>query len=328
MNIIVKENYLGGGKNQAIIHLKFIAALFITYSHMGILFPQYRGLVTGGAIGDGLFFFCSGFTLFLGRQDCFVNWYKRRINRIYPTIIMWSLLSAFFFNWNWSVMDIVTTPNYWFIPCIMIYYVIFYLIRTYMLNHLKLVFIGISLIIFGSYFFVCDLNSSVMYADVDYMRIYYFSFMLLGASVAIQKKDRNVQFKKSIAYVLISLLAYYGCMFFYKIDSFYCRFQLISLIPLLFAIYWIYRMCESGVFKCLLEKKIGTVIYFVSCLTLEIYMVQYAIFTDKLNSIFPANILLTYIAIVMVAYLLKCMSKVFLQIFSENAFDWRKIYQI
>lgn len=225
-------------------------------------------------------------------------------------------------------MDIVTTPNYWFIPCIMIYYVIFYLIRTYMLNHLKLVFIGISLIILGSYFFVCDLNSSVMYADVDYMRIYYFSFMLLGASVAIQKKDRNVQFKKSIAYVLISLLAYYGCMFFYKIDSFYCRFQLISLIPLLFAIYWIYRMCESGVFKCLLEKKIGTVIYFVSCLTLEIYMVQYAIFTDKLNSIFPANILLTYIAIVMVAYLLKCMSKVFLQIFSENAFDWRKIYQI
>ena len=34
MNIIVKESYLGG-KNKAVIHLKFIATLLITYSHMG-----------------------------------------------------------------------------------------------------------------------------------------------------------------------------------------------------------------------------------------------------------------------------------------------------
>lgn len=51
------------GKNKGIILLKFVAALFITYSHMAILFPKFQGLVTGGAIGDGLFFFCSGFTL-------------------------------------------------------------------------------------------------------------------------------------------------------------------------------------------------------------------------------------------------------------------------
>ena len=88
----------GGGKNKGIILLKFIAAFLITYSHMGILFPKYGSLVTGGAIGDGLFFFCSGFTLFMGRQDDFPNWYKRRINRIYPTIIMWALVSAVIFQ--------------------------------------------------------------------------------------------------------------------------------------------------------------------------------------------------------------------------------------
>ncbi len=47
-------------KNQGIILLKFIAALFITYSHMAILFPKYQYLVTGGAIGDGLFFSAQG----------------------------------------------------------------------------------------------------------------------------------------------------------------------------------------------------------------------------------------------------------------------------
>lgn len=55
--LLININKIGGGKNKAIIVLKFMAALFITYSHMGILFPQYGGLVTGGAIGDGLFFF-------------------------------------------------------------------------------------------------------------------------------------------------------------------------------------------------------------------------------------------------------------------------------
>lgn len=51
---------------------------------MGILFPKYGSLVTGGAIGDGLFFFCSGFTLFMGRQDGFPNWYKDELTEFIP----------------------------------------------------------------------------------------------------------------------------------------------------------------------------------------------------------------------------------------------------
>ena len=178
---------MGGGKNKGIILLKFIAAFLITYSHMGILFPKYGSLVTGGAIGDGLFFFCSGFTLFMGRQDGFPNWYKRRINRIYPTIIMWALVSAVIFNWNWQITDLITTPKYWFIPCIMAYYVIFYFIRIYLLKYLNQVFGIAFLLVAISSFWVLDFNHSVMYAAVPFMRIYYFLFMMLGAMVAIRK---------------------------------------------------------------------------------------------------------------------------------------------
>lgn len=32
---------------------------------MELLYGKYNALATGGAIGDVLFFFCSGFTLFL-----------------------------------------------------------------------------------------------------------------------------------------------------------------------------------------------------------------------------------------------------------------------
>lgn len=193
----------GGGKNKGIILLKFIAALFITYSHMAILFPKFQGLVTGGAIGDGLFFFCSGFTLFYGRDDGFINWYKRRISRIYPTIIMWALFSSIIFMWQWNITDIITTPRYWFIPCIMIYYAIFYPIRKYMFEHLKITFLIASTIVIVSYFMILDLNKSIMYSDIAYMRIYYFLFMLLGAMTAIQK-EKTTSPQKSFIYILLS----------------------------------------------------------------------------------------------------------------------------
>lgn len=181
------------GKNKAIVVFKFFAALLITYSHMALLFPKYSGLVTGGAIGDGLFFFCSGFTLFLGRDGGFLNWYKRRVSRIYPSIIMWALMSAVAFGWLWNVTDLITTPKYWFIPCIMVYYAIFYVIRRFLMRYMKVVFYGSFLLITILSFFILDMNQSVMYAQVSFMRIYYFMFMLLGAITALDLQNTDDQ---------------------------------------------------------------------------------------------------------------------------------------
>lgn len=187
----MKKIYNLEGRNKAIVMFKFFAALLITYSHMGLLFPRYGGLVTGGAIGDGLFFFCSGFTLFLGRDGGFMNWYKRRMSRIYPSVIMWALLSSMAFGWVWSATDLVTTPKYWFLPCIMVYYAIFYLIRRFLMRYMKWVFYGSFLLIAVLSLFVLDMRHSVMYAQVSFMRIYYFMFMLLGAMVALDLRKQD-----------------------------------------------------------------------------------------------------------------------------------------
>lgn len=197
-----------------------------------------------------------------------------------------------------------------------------------MFDYLKWAFFIVACIIVGSYFFVLDLNQSVMYAAVDYMRIYYFSFMLLGATVAIHKRKSEVSIVKALLSALGWLMIYYICMGIYKLDPFYCRFQLISLLPLLFAIYWLYRLCETPQMQRLLQKKVGIGIYFISCLTLEIYMVQYAFFTDELNNIFPANLILIYAVIFLFAYCLRCASRLFSQVFSESPLNWRKVYQL
>jgi peptidoglycan/LPS O-acetylase OafA/YrhL len=45
-------------RDSGIDFIKFIAAILITNSHMGHLYPQGLSiLATGGAIGDALFFF-------------------------------------------------------------------------------------------------------------------------------------------------------------------------------------------------------------------------------------------------------------------------------
>lgn len=95
-------------RNSSIDILKCLAALMITNSHMELLYGDYSMLATGGAIGDVLFFFCSGYTLFLGRNARFDNWYKRRINRIYPTVFAWALVAAVVFGRDMNMYEIIT----------------------------------------------------------------------------------------------------------------------------------------------------------------------------------------------------------------------------
>lgn len=72
----------------------------------------------------------------------------------------------------------------------------------------------------------------------------------------------------------------------------------------------------------------GNVVYAISSLTLEIYLVQYALFTDKLNLIFPLNIPVMYLMIFVVAYALKCLSQVFAQVFGESEFEVKKVFNL
>lgn len=345
------------GRNKAIVLFKFFAALLITYSHMGLLFPKFGGMVTGGAIGDGLFFFCSGFTLFLGRDGGFLNWYKRRVSRIYPSIIMWALLSAVAFGWTWYVTDLITTPKYWFIPCIMVYYAIFYVIRRYLMKYMKAVFVGSLLIITALSFFVLDMERSVMYAQVSFMRIYYFMFMLLGAITALdlRKSDNEMIFgglrrmcigggkmndelringlelKPIRSFLLFfgSIVLYYACMAVYKLGPVYCHFQMVSLIPLLLSIYFFFMFCSCEKMTRVFDKALcGNVVYLISSLTLEIYLVQYALFTDRMNFMFPLNIPVMYLMIFGVAYVLKVLAQGFSQIFGKEDVVVKKLFKV
>ena len=150
-------------RNSSIDILKFIAVLLITNSHFDEQYTSYQQLATGGAIGDVLFFFCSGYTLFLGRMGRFDAWYKRRIRRIYPSVLACALLTSFFWQYKTNLMEALVTGGEWFVSCILIYYVLMYFIRKYLSEHLTWVYVATGVVIMGWYMLFFDPFYSTLY---------------------------------------------------------------------------------------------------------------------------------------------------------------------
>lgn len=177
-------------RDYSIDLLKCFAALIITWSHFEKPLGNYAVLATGGAFGDALFFFCSGYTLFLGRNvNGFFNWYKNRINRIYPTVFAWALLRSLIFeSKSDNMLYVIMYGGGFFVSCIMIFYVLFYFIKLYA-SHRLLLMLGISLVITCSSFFVFDVSDqSVCYRCMFSM---YFCIMLLGGILGKRLKEKH-----------------------------------------------------------------------------------------------------------------------------------------
>lgn len=309
--------------------LKFFAVLLITNSHMELLYGKYSLLATGGAIGDVLFFFCSGYTLFLGRERRFDNYYKRRINRIYPTVFMWALLSAAMFHRHFDMVYIVIHGGGWFVTCIMIYYVILHFIRKFAIDHLLMV-LGATLLVSLGWYLVIDIPDDFnMYGATYFKWCHYFSFMLLGAILGVRKNVDKVSLWKDSSLMLGCVVVFYSILFMGRKIPLMHDLQVVSLIPLMGVTYYFYKMCNSEQLKTLYQSKwIGPVMKTISGLCLEVYLVQSVLFTDRYNDLFPFNLFIMFVIILIVAYILRCLARWFSQTFREGDYEWKIIFKL
>ena len=317
-------------RDTSIDILKFIAVLAITNSHMELLYGKYSALATGGAIGDVLFFFASGFTLFLGVERTFDNYYKRRISRIYPTVFAWAVLGSLLFAKEDDIVGILLTGGGWFVSCIMIYYVVLYFVRKAFFNHLQVVLAVSVAVSIGLYWLFRDGEHFNMYGNTYYKWVHYFSFMLQGCIMGVLSKRRAVVVRSG----WVELLKAMGCVaLFYALCAFkgsaWLNFlQTFSLLPLLGVTHYVYRWCNAAGIKALYPTKAGWAMRAIGGLCLEVYLVQYSLFTDKLNSIFPLNILVIFAEILIVAYVLRCLGRIWSQTFKEEDYDWKEVLKV
>lgn len=296
---------------------------------MELLYGKYSLLATGGAIGDVLFFFCSGYTLFLGRERRFDNYYKRRINRIYPTVFMWALLSAAMFHRHFDMVYIVIHGGGWFVTCIMIYYVILHFIRKFAIDHLLMV-LGATLLVSLGWYLVIDIPDDFnMYGATYFKWCHYFSFMLLGAILGVRKNVDKVSLWKDSSLMLGCVVVFYSILFMGRKIPLMHDLQVVSLIPLMGVTYYFYKMCNSEQLKTLYQSKwIGPVMKTISGLCLEVYLVQSVLFTDRYNDLFPFNLFIMFVIILIVAYILRCLARWFSQTFREGDYEWKIIFKL
>lgn len=71
----------------------------------------------------------------------------------------------------------------------MTYYAIIYFIRKFLISHIRIVFIASLAIIIAASFIILDMEHSVIYAQVSFMKWYYFMFMLMGAVAALDIQE-------------------------------------------------------------------------------------------------------------------------------------------
>lgn len=308
-------------RDIAVDFVKVIATLLVLNSHMGICYGSHSALATGGGIGDALFFFISGFTLFMGRKMDFVNWYKHRIGRIYPTVLALGLVVCLVFGRECGFMEMMTAEKYWFLQCILVCYLVLYPVIRYDWKLSICISISIAVVLLA-FFAVYDFEGQMFYGVDNYFRwIFYFSIMLIGGSIYLHSDKIHYSWWH-IPIVLVCIVAWYGVNGVSNGGG----FAILSMIPLVCICYLVYAIGKAPWMERLFERKLsGNILFIIGNLCLESYLIQKYIFTDALNYLFPLNIPLIMSAVLGSTYLLHILSEVIKQIFDSKSFDWKEL---
>jgi hypothetical protein len=155
--------------------------------------------------------------------------------------------------------------------------------------------------------------------------------MLLGAYLGNNTIELESKPMKDGVMLIISLLLFYGIQILASRYIIISHLQIFTLIPLICIVLCIYKFSIAKSADKMLRTKIGLCIRFVAGLCLEIYIVNDVVIrfmTGKMTDLFPLNLLVTFITIVFLAYITRCMSRVFLQIFGTDDIDWKSIVKL
>lgn len=324
------KTYLHYNRNLGLDLLKVIAVFLITNSHFKPLYEEVNpALATGGVPGDALFFFASGFALTLGQsaKGTYLNFIKNKLRRLLPTFIVWNLLANMLSLKEIGWEDFLLVKEYWFVQCIFIMYLLIYpFIHMNKKTFVYLLSGSVALLLIMMILFPYPDRS--VFNDVTLRYFCYPASFIFGLYCGINDKfiKKNVGWKDGIWGLLLF------CSYFVVVSIGKCKenwlyyTEIFALIPLNLFILFFYRFFNilNLVNYILSNKWLFAFVRFMSILTLQIYVVQFYLRTNIFNYLFPLNILIVFILILVVAYILNVFTKLFEQTLSKNSWDFKK----
>lgn len=343
-------------RNVAIDVLKFVAVFLITNHHFGKMWPSYEFMATGGILGNALFFFCSGYTLALRPLGGFDDWYGRRVSRILPSLIAWSLLLGVFFNCATSVRSVfLFQSGGWFIKTIAVFYILYWMALRFerVLGWLTLV-VGLATL---AWYYIMDWSmidfsaySARPWMSLDaglYNAGRYFFVMLLGAWLCKSRTKNCIDKTNSLrtplgvwvgsGVVILSLCIYFILAHGPQVITIFTgKTALATQLGMAMnglMIFSAAMFCVGFYFFCSALQEhakksyLRVPILFVGGLCLDVYLVHLRFITDAYNNIFPFNFVVVYLIVFTVAYLNRSLGRLVVMTFARQGYSWREIFK-
>lgn len=316
--------------------VKFFAVFLIINSHADMCYPKFSTLATGGAIGDALFLFCSGYTLFWGSVKRFDIYYKRRICRIYPSVFACLMVAAALGSVTFSSLSWERLGGGEFVIAIMVYYVLLYGVQRWFVNKIPLVIVLTAVVTLVAYWFFpykYEVSSKGIYGiTTEFRWIPYFGIMLIGTWIGLKTKSGEMNVNstwKDPLLMCVGVVVFYGIQFAAKNMSTVAPYQIVTIPFLAGIVYYFWRCCNAEWLRMVYETRFGNwLIMAVSGLCLESYLIQNYILSDKLNFLFPLNIPLIMLLILVVSYVSRCLARIISQTFRTEDYEWKKVFSI
>ena len=151
--------------------------------------------------------------------------------------------------------------------------------------------------------------------------IAYFLIMLQGAIMG--KKADEMKFEKVHIGLFVLSVGLFYALFYIGNDN---ALILLSFCALFGVTRYGYLVCCSPVLKRAYDSRtVGALVYIISQLCLEVYLIQKFIFTKDLNTIFPLNIPIIMLTILLAAYIVKSFAELIAQTFKTEPYEWEKM---
>lgn len=216
----------------------------------------------------------------------------------------------------------------------MIYYILLFYLRKYACENIHWGFVCVAIVSLVVYIFwfpnKYDVSSKGLYGTTTYYRwIPYFCAMLLGAHIGKERHKLNYQPLIDFVKLAICVIIFYGIQFGAKVYSPFAPWQILSLLPLMGIVVYTYKCCSAQCITKIYNTKVGNwIILFVGGLCLESYLIQNSLFTDKFNDIWPFNLIIIIVIILICSYFVRCLSRFFSQTFRKEDYEWKKIFSL
>ena len=306
---------------QFIVYLRAICAMIITNAHYEDIYPVSI-IANGGLLGDVLFFAISGYCIY-NIKDNFIKWYGKRIQRIYPAVwiitVVYLVLGFYHAGSGKELFELLIYPTYYhFVASIMvlyiIYYVIIFMLKRFGRNRSRLLKLYM-VVVFGIYDLIYLINYDKSYYHIDsvyepLIRFLFLESMLLGAWFREKSVVFTAKIRKSDGIGTVVLFGiYFASKLMFSRYELLAPYQILNQIVLFGLLFYIFRLF-AGMERYYekLPKVFRIIANNVSGITLEIYLVQYALIS-RLNILgFPVNFILVTMGIWITAMILNKLS--------------------